>query len=37
MDPRREVIVFTFAIVGAALALLCIFGSLTGSAREPQV
>ena len=37
MYPRWEVVVFTFAIIGATLALLCIFGSLTGSAREPQV
>jgi hypothetical protein len=36
-SPRQEVIVSTFAIIGAALALLCILGSLTASAREPQV
>jgi len=35
--PRQEVVVSTFAIVGAVLALLCIFGSLTASEREPQV
>lgn len=35
--PRQEVVVSTFAIIGLVLGLLCIFGSLTASEREPQV
>ncbi len=35
--PRQEVVVSTFAIVGAVLMLLCIFALLTSSEREPQV